>query len=149
MALKKDFLNSTKYYYASISHLALGKNAEGSEYGVDHQLNIKLAIKDYDDPNLFLIENELSYAIPAVKLKVIKVYNSIIKMNEEGTEPVMDEEGELIYEDVEVGEEEVIDETYSNPLTVETMNVAGQNPYKIVYEWIKDNVELFRDFEDC
>jgi hypothetical protein len=42
-----------------------------------------------------------------------------------------------------------IDSSEFQNWSVEKMNLEGENPYKIAYTYLKNNILLFADWEDC
>lgn len=149
MALKKQIQNSTKYLYATIYRLAYGKNAEGYESGVEHQMQVVIFAKDNTDPEYQQVENRLVFTIPSIRIIQKEQTSTEPKIDPVLGEPMLDEEGNIIYETVSHGFNEAADETYQDPFAIEKMNPQDMNITKLGYDWLKNNVLLFSDFEDC
>ena len=111
MALKKDFHDSSKYYYAVIHRVSYAKNAANSESGIEHMVQIYLKIKDHNNSDYEVIENDLCYSIPDKKFKKKPVISNTPKIDEETGETILDENDEPITEEAINGYEEVEDES--------------------------------------
>ncbi len=148
MALKQKFDTGTKYYYACISRLDLARNAYHTESVDAHQMQVILVIKDTEDDDMFDVENEFIYSIPSVKIIKNKTYATVPVITAEGTES-LDENGDVIYEEVEQGDAEIVDPDYVDPFKINTMDIEGNNIVKLGYDWLKSNIQLFSGWEDC
>lgn len=119
MAIKKKFVNGSKYYYAAISYIGYAKNVREIQ-GLEHQIQVDLFVKDELDQDYSEVENQLSYRIPLEKY-------------------VLDRKTQA----------SIIDESYVDPLAENNSNPEGYNLTKVCYEWLKNNIELFKDFNNC
>jgi hypothetical protein len=146
MALIKQ-LEGTRYGYVAISRVNYGKNAQRLESGSEHVIEVVLAIRDTEDPEYFEIQSEQPFRIPTIKHKKVEVKSTVPQIDPVLGEPVLDEEGNPVMVEVINGYEEAIDETYQNPLEVSKMNPENTNAVSLAYQWLKDNVLLFADFE--
>lgn len=142
------FKEGSRYYYAVIHRLDYGKNAARFVSGVEHSLQVLLVVKDESDPDFMEIENDLPYKIPTIRMKKQPVVCTVPKIDPGTGEQLVDDEGIGIFEEVENGFEEVVDETYEDPFLVEKMKPEGVDIVQLGYQWLKANVELFADFED-
>ncbi|MBU2646120.1 hypothetical protein KKI24_15555 [bacterium] len=139
MAIRKNFNEGTKYYYGVISYIGYIKDPTGKHLGLNHKMDVHLYIRDSAESEYIELQNRLEYLIPEKR----QVQKEII------LEPEMtDEDGNIVKEKV-TGFEMVLDESYQQPFLVENMNPADINIIQLGYEWLKSNIELFADFEDC
>lgn len=145
MALKKNFKKGTKYYYALIHRISYGKNLVDPSNIVEHTIQLMLQIRDTNDPDFMVVENDLVYTIPSGQMKEEPIVSVVPKLNDHGEE--IRENGELVTHEVQNGTKMVFDDTYEDPFSVDKMNPEGQNIAKLAYVWLTDNIELFSDFE--
>ncbi|MBU2648761.1 hypothetical protein KKI24_28900 [bacterium] len=131
MALKKNFSSGSKYYYAVITYFGYVKDPTRQRFGLEHKLDIALFVKDSEDENSMIFENQFSYLIPEKRTK-------------EGFQTV-----EIDGEEVQQSIGMVVDTEFQNPFDVDNMNPEGANILSLAYLWLTSNIELFRDFEDC
>lgn len=148
MALRKNFQEGSKFYYAVIGYVGYVKNTQGF-ISVDHLLKVDLIIKDDKDPEFLQVENSLEYTIPEKRFIKTPVMNTVPDIDPESGILKKDEEGKDIMIEVENGFEEKEDESYQNPFDVAAMQPKGKDLAAVGYEWLLGNVEFFKDFENC
>jgi hypothetical protein len=148
MALKKAFRVGKNYYYAVITNLHYAKNASNSVSGVEHLLQVALQVKNTADPDYLRLENEFVYSIPEIKIKKVPVVQKVPQIDPKTGEELKDKDGKTLTKRVTNGIKEVIDKDYQDPFAAENMNPDGMNIAKLAYQWLRENIEFFSDFED-
>ncbi len=64
MALKKDFSEGSRYYYAVIVSIVQNKCLHPDVQNLNHRLQLNLFVRDSQDEKVFDFENELYFDIP-------------------------------------------------------------------------------------
>ena len=146
MALKKSFASGTRFYYAVIKRIAYQKPVDGSR--VDHRLTVDLFVKDSAQPDYSELQSPMGYDIPSKRFIKEEIIVNVPELTETG-EYVRDSEGEPVTNEVSNGFKEVVDGAYQDPFGVKLMQPKGVNIVKVGYEWLKKNIELFKDWENC
>ena len=136
---------------------------------------VHLLVLDSENPDFVEVENRLEYSIPQIKTIRSPNMVSFPKVDQQSGEILIEQakdpvSGDLLFEeistndpenptetitqpvmvqimeDIENGFKEEEDTTYIFPFSVENMQVAGNDPFRIGFDWLKENIELFRDY---
>lgn len=149
MALMKRIEgDDSKYLYALISKIEFSKNPL-RHITWQSNLQVMVVMKDLEDPEFYEEVGPMNLVIPHARETQKMKYGTASRTDPDTGAPVLDEDGNPIIDQVELGNELVIDDEYQDPLDLSEMRQEGVDISAMGYKWLRETQDFFKDWEDC
>ncbi len=149
MALMKNIQgDDSKFHYAVINKIEFTKNSL-RHVSWQSNLQVMIVIKDTEDSEFLEEVGPMNFVVPHSSEIQKPRFGMESRTDPDTGAPVLDDDGNPIVDKIELGMELVIDEDYKDPLDLVEMRKEGIDISAMGYQWLKESIDFFNDWDDC